>query len=63
MFYSGYKYRTRDAGTKLSVYLIHTRVAAQGAVVSAITIGVLYSMFNEYVLGNNDENTGIRARK
>ncbi|XP_038607972.1 HIG1 domain family member 1C [Tachyglossus aculeatus] len=31
------------------VYLIHTRVAAQGFVVGAMTIGVLYSMYKDFV--------------
>ncbi|XP_010727512.2 HIG1 domain family member 1A, mitochondrial [Larimichthys crocea] len=34
--------------TKMSVHLIHMRVAAQGFVVGAMTIGVLYSMYKEY---------------
>jgi hypothetical protein len=47
----------------MSVYLIHTRVAAQGAVVSAITLGVLYSMFKEYVLGEDQlEQNELRKR-
>jgi len=50
LMYSAYKFKNRDRSTKLSVYLIHTRMAAQGAVVTALTLGVLYSMFNEYVL-------------
>ncbi|KAG8014232.1 Coiled-coil domain-containing protein 13 [Nibea albiflora] len=34
--------------TKMSVHLIHMRVAAQGFVVGAMTVGVLYSMYKEY---------------
>lgn len=34
--------------TKMSVHLIHMRVAAQGFVVGAMTVGVLYSMYRDY---------------
>lgn len=34
--------------TKMSVHLIHMRVAAQGFVVGAMTMGVIYSMYREY---------------
>uniref|UniRef100_A0A3B3H6H9 HIG1 domain-containing protein n=2 Tax=Oryzias latipes TaxID=8090 RepID=A0A3B3H6H9_ORYLA len=34
---------------KMSVHLIHMRVAAQGFVVGAMTCGVLYSMYKEYI--------------
>jgi hypothetical protein len=47
--YSAYKFRTRG-NTKLSLYLIHTRVAAQSAVVGTLTLGVLYNMYQEYVV-------------
>ncbi|KAM6214414.1 LOW QUALITY PROTEIN: thiol S-methyltransferase TMT1A-like [Rhynchocyon petersi] len=34
---------------KLSIQLIHMRVAAQGFVVGALTLGVLYSMYKDYI--------------
>ncbi|XP_005006528.1 HIG1 domain family member 1C [Cavia porcellus] len=40
------KYR-RDE--KMSVHLLHMRVAAQGFVVGAVTLGVLYSMYKDYI--------------
>uniref|UniRef100_A0A663M3X1 HIG1 hypoxia inducible domain family member 1A n=4 Tax=Strigidae TaxID=30459 RepID=A0A663M3X1_ATHCN len=44
-------YRLKHRGNmKMSLHLIHMRVAAQGFVVGAITCGVMYSMFREYVL-------------
>ncbi|NXK35499.1 HIG1A protein, partial [Piprites chloris] len=44
-------YRLKHRGNmKMSLHLIHMRVAAQGFVVGAITCGVLYSMFQEYVV-------------
>lgn len=36
--------------TKMSVHLIHMRVAAQGFVVGAMTLGVVYAMYRDYVL-------------
>jgi len=40
---------------KVSVYLIHTRVAAQGAVVGALTVGCLYQIFEEFVWNKKDK--------
>uniref|UniRef100_A0A2K5DWP3 HIG1 hypoxia inducible domain family member 1C n=1 Tax=Aotus nancymaae TaxID=37293 RepID=A0A2K5DWP3_AOTNA len=40
------KYR-RDQ--KMSLHLIHMRVAAQGFVVGAVTLGVLYSMYEDHI--------------
>ncbi|PIO26274.1 hypothetical protein AB205_0210650 [Aquarana catesbeiana] len=43
-------YRLRSRGDqKMSVHLIHMRVGAQGFVVGAMTFGVLYSMYKEYI--------------
>ncbi|XP_060704889.1 HIG1 domain family member 1A, mitochondrial-like [Hemiscyllium ocellatum] len=50
-----YKLRTRG-NTKMSVHLIHTRVAAQACVVGAVTFGVLYSMYKEYVVKPREAN-------
>ncbi|KAM9387346.1 HIG1 domain family member 1A, mitochondrial isoform 1-T3 [Phaethornis superciliosus] len=47
--YGLYKLKHRG-NLKLSLHLIHMRVAAQGFVVGAITCGVLYSVLQEYVL-------------
>ncbi|KAM9322373.1 HIG1 domain family member 1A, mitochondrial [Pholidichthys leucotaenia] len=41
--------------TKLSVHLIHMRVAAQGFVVGALTVGVVYSMYKDYIIGPKEE--------
>uniref|UniRef100_A0A8C8RT35 HIG1 hypoxia inducible domain family member 1A n=1 Tax=Pelusios castaneus TaxID=367368 RepID=A0A8C8RT35_9SAUR len=46
--YGLYKLKHRG-NTKMSVHLIHMRVAAQGFVVGALTCGVLYSMYREYM--------------
>ncbi|XP_069509466.1 HIG1 domain family member 1C [Ambystoma mexicanum] len=43
-------YRLKHRGDqKMSVHLIHMRVGAQGFVVGAMTFGVLYSMYKEYI--------------
>ncbi|MEE6471784.1 hypothetical protein FKM82_009372 [Ascaphus truei] len=43
-----YKLRSRGE-QKMSVHLIHMRVGAQGFVVGAMTFGVMYSMYKEYI--------------
>lgn len=44
-------YRLKARGSiKMSVHLIHTRVAAQACVVGATALGATYSMYKEYVL-------------
>ncbi|XP_030740627.1 HIG1 domain family member 1C isoform X2 [Echinops telfairi] len=40
------KYRRNQ---KVSIHLIHMRVAAQGVAVGALTLGVLYSMYKDYI--------------
>ncbi|XP_072927286.1 HIG1 domain family member 1C-like isoform X1 [Hemitrygon akajei] len=42
-------HRLRKTEQKMSLHLIHMRVAAQGFVVGAMTLGVLYSMYNDYI--------------
>ncbi|XP_030054152.1 HIG1 domain family member 1C [Microcaecilia unicolor] len=46
--YGLYKLKSRG-DQKMSVHLIHMRVGAQGFVVGAMTFGVIYSMYKEYV--------------
>ncbi|XP_018531869.1 HIG1 domain family member 1A, mitochondrial [Lates calcarifer] len=43
--------------TKMSVHLIHMRVAAQGFVVGAMTVGVLYSMYKDFIVKPREEKT------
>ncbi|XP_065396520.1 HIG1 domain family member 1A, mitochondrial isoform X1 [Macaca fascicularis] len=45
--YGLYKLKSRG-NTKMSLHLIHMRVAAQGFVVGAMTIGMGYSMYREF---------------
>ncbi|XP_063300851.1 HIG1 domain family member 1C [Pelobates fuscus] len=46
--YGLYKLRNRG-DQKMSVHLIHMRVGAQGFIVGAMTFGVIYSMYKEYI--------------
>ncbi|XP_003222567.1 HIG1 domain family member 1B [Anolis carolinensis] len=42
-------YRLKGRGSmKMSVHLIHTRVAAQACVVGAVTLGAVYSMYKDH---------------
>ncbi|KAL0978247.1 hypothetical protein UPYG_G00167950 [Umbra pygmaea] len=47
------KYR---GDTKMSVHLIHMRVGAQGFVVGAMTLGVIYSMYKQYLAPSSKDN-------
>uniref|UniRef100_A0A2I3HF83 HIG1 domain-containing protein n=1 Tax=Nomascus leucogenys TaxID=61853 RepID=A0A2I3HF83_NOMLE len=45
--YGLYKLKSRR-NTKMSIHLIHMRVAAQGFVVGAMTVGMGYSVYREF---------------
>ena len=47
--YNLYHLRHKPKDMKLSVYLIHMRVGAQGFVVSCLTMGVCYQMYQEHM--------------
>jgi len=57
LMYAAYKFKNRG-DQKVSVFLIHTRVAAQGAVVGALTVGCIYQIFQEFVW-NKDEKKKV----
>ncbi|ELR50841.1 HIG1 domain family member 1B [Bos mutus] len=43
-------YRLKARGsTKMSIHLIHTRVAAQACAVGAIMLGAVYTMYQDYI--------------
>ncbi|XP_015995260.1 HIG1 domain family member 1B [Rousettus aegyptiacus] len=43
-------YRLKSRGsTKMSIHLIHTRVAAQACAVGAIMLGAVYTMYTDYI--------------
>uniref|UniRef100_UPI00398EEC29 HIG1 domain family member 1A, mitochondrial-like n=1 Tax=Pristiophorus japonicus TaxID=55135 RepID=UPI00398EEC29 len=56
--YGLYKLNNRG-NKKMSVHLIHMRVAAQGCVVGAMTIGVLYSMYKEYIVKPREQKKAL----
>ena len=43
--YAIYNFRRRDPSTKPSVYVIQTRVAAQGLVIGVLTLTAAYQMY------------------
>ncbi|XP_049887441.1 HIG1 domain family member 1C [Pectinophora gossypiella] len=49
-----YKYKTRGK-MSTSVYLMQLRVAAQGTVVSALTIGLVYTMAKQHLFKDKKE--------
>ncbi|KXJ79999.1 hypothetical protein RP20_CCG026969 [Aedes albopictus] len=50
-----YKYKNRGE-MSTSVFLMQLRVAAQGTVVGALSLGLAYSMANEYLFKKKDDN-------
>ncbi|XP_058558937.1 HIG1 domain family member 1B isoform X1 [Neofelis nebulosa] len=43
-------YRLKARGsTKMSIHLIHTRVAAQACAVGAVLLGAVYTMYRDYI--------------
>lgn len=50
--FGAYKFKTKGK-MSTSVYLMQLRVAAQGTVVSALTIGIAYSIIKEHILKDN----------
>lgn len=50
-----YKYKNRG-GMSTSVFLMQLRVAAQGTVVGALSLGLAYSMANEYIFNKKKED-------
>lgn len=50
-----YKYKNRGT-MSTSVFLMQLRVAAQGTVVGALTLGLGYSMANEYLFNKTPKD-------
>ncbi|KAK2901422.1 hypothetical protein Q8A67_009537 [Cirrhinus molitorella] len=59
--YRLFKLKSRG-DTKMSVHLIHMRVAAQGFVVGAMTLGVIYSMYREYILKPHEAQKALEQK-
>jgi len=56
--YAAYNYRRKAADTKTSVYIIQTRVAAQGLVISILALGACLKMYHGFM---NREEPKINA--
>lgn len=50
-----YKYKYRG-GMSTSVFLMQLRVAAQGTVVGALSIGLAYTMANKFLFKTNNSD-------
>ncbi len=50
-----YKYKHRG-GMSTSVFLMQLRVAAQGTVVGALSLGLAYTMANKWIFKPNDSD-------
>lgn len=50
-----YKYKHRG-GMSTSVFLMQLRVAAQGTVVGALSLGLAYSMANRFLFKTNESD-------
>ncbi|CAK9830672.1 HIG1 domain family member 1C [Anthophora retusa] len=46
-----YKWKTMKKTMRPSMYLIQLRVAAQGTVLACITVGMVYQMYTDFVVG------------
>ncbi|XP_013196146.1 HIG1 domain family member 1A, mitochondrial [Amyelois transitella] len=53
--FGAYKYKNRG-NMSTSVFLMQLRVAAQGTVVSALTIGLAYTLVKDHLLKEKKEN-------
>ncbi|XP_071455441.1 HIG1 domain family member 1C-like isoform X2 [Hetaerina americana] len=52
--YGAYAFKNRGK-MSTSVYLMQLRVGAQGAVVGALTLGIVYNLVNEYILPSSNK--------
>ncbi|XP_018571055.1 HIG1 domain family member 1A, mitochondrial-like isoform X2 [Anoplophora glabripennis] len=51
--YGAYAFKNRGK-MSTSVYLMHLRVGAQGAAVGSLTLGLIYTMVNQYILNKKN---------
>ncbi|CAF0995724.1 unnamed protein product [Brachionus calyciflorus] len=61
--YSLWNYRRRDATTKASVYVIQTRVAAQGLVIGLLTVSLGFHMYESYLNRQKPHETALNYHK
>ncbi|XP_063990546.1 HIG1 domain family member 1A, mitochondrial-like [Diachasmimorpha longicaudata] len=50
-----YKFRTRPKNMGAAFFLVQLRVAAQGAVVGSLTVGMVYGMLSKYVFKSDEK--------
>lgn len=49
-----YKWKTMRKTMRPSLYLMQLRVAAQGTILACLTLGMVYQMYNDFVLGKKE---------
>lgn len=59
--YAIYNYRKKDASTKPSVYVIQTRVAAQGFVIGILTLTAGYHMYKNILNRNEPHENALNV--
>lgn len=57
--YSAYNFKKRDRSIKPSVYIIQTRVAAQGFVIGLLTIGLGFHMYHNFLNRNDHSHSAL----
>lgn len=60
--YGAYNYKNRGKMTT-SIYLMQLRVAAQGTVVGALCLGLIYSMANRYYFNKKDSSSNVNEHQ
>eukprot|EP00091_Calanus_sinicus_P008931 TRINITY_DN21231_c0_g1_i1.p1 TRINITY_DN21231_c0_g1~~TRINITY_DN21231_c0_g1_i1.p1 ORF type:complete len:105 (-),score=11.20 TRINITY_DN21231_c0_g1_i1:102-416(-) len=46
--YMAKNFKNKDPNMKLSVYVIHTRLLAQGTVIGVLTLGMMHQMYTKW---------------
>jgi hypothetical protein len=57
--YSALNYRKKSTATSTSLYVIQTRVAAQGLVVGSIAIGLAFHMYQKFLERNEPHENAL----
>lgn len=55
LIYGAYRFKTRGATIKPSVFAVQLRVFAQGAIVGSLTLGMLYETYRKQVEKRNEK--------
>ncbi|XP_063819631.1 HIG1 domain family member 1B [Pseudophryne corroboree] len=57
-------YRLKQRGNvKMSIHLIHTRIAAQACVVGATALGTIYTMYKDYRHPKATDSAAVQQRE